>query len=283
VVTALGQHISKPLDPLNGDGTYATTPHVHPCPNASDVQAAPISHVGSALTGQHVPQYTSDHTGFSVVRNPAVLPAVGDFAYLLEDISGNSLAGIKQNGDLLNSNTNYPLLSSALTALFGHVSQTVACNPHGTTLAELGGVDLPTMQAGDANAIAVSEAAAAADAAAAQAAAIAAVPAIVTSMFSCTLTADGQLSIPTNAGKDLILQWGQCANETGGTTTAQPFNPHFPNACFGVFLSNVHDSGTTAVAAVVSGSVTQDGFSWTLGAGGEVGGSGQPYWFALGC
>jgi hypothetical protein len=259
VVSALNGHINKPL----GSG-------VHPMPNYADVGAAPVSHVGADLTLAHNPAFTSDHQGFVVTRNPANAPAFADMAYVVQDNHGNPIAGIKHNGDLLSTNTNYPLLSAALAALFGHVSQTVATNPHGTTLAELGGVDLPTMQAGDQNAIVVAEAAAAA-----------AVPGIVTSLLPCLIASPGYIAFPTG-DKKLMLQWGQCPNVTGGHNGTQVFGTEFMNACFGVMISDVWSDGHSSLPMVVDGSVTTSQFGWTTGAGSEVGGNCHPYWFAIG-
>lgn len=88
---ALSNHIGKPL------GTSET----HPFPTALQVGAAPASHVGQVLglTTSHPAQVNSDHSGFVVQRNPAVVPNPGDAAYLLTD-GTNTLAAILHDSDV---------------------------------------------------------------------------------------------------------------------------------------------------------------------------------------
>jgi hypothetical protein len=131
VVAALENHVGQKL----GVG-------VHPMPTFSEEGAAPASHVGTALDQAHDPTYTSDDKGFAVTRNPNVQPGENAFAFLLRNSDGTPVAGLKHGGDLLTSNDKYPLLSAALGALFGHVSQTSHSNPHGLTLGDLGGASL---------------------------------------------------------------------------------------------------------------------------------------------
>ncbi len=133
-LTSLAGSIAGVVSTLNGHIGRALGPGVHVMPNYADVGAAPASHVGADLTVAHSPIFTSDHNGFTVVRNPAVAPSAADFAYLVQDNAGNPIAGIKHNGDFHVVNPAYSSLSSALTALYSHVSQTSHSNPHGLAL-----------------------------------------------------------------------------------------------------------------------------------------------------
>src|SRR5665213_73799 len=81
---ALSNHIGKPL------GTSET----HPFPTAFQVGAAPASHVGQTLGfgTSHPAPVSYTHSGFVVLRNPAVVPASTDYAYEITDGS-SVLAG----------------------------------------------------------------------------------------------------------------------------------------------------------------------------------------------
>ena len=107
-IAELAAHIGAPLGLVN----------THPMPTYYQVGAAPISHVGSTFdSGQHVPTYTQDHIGFIVTRNPLVVPASTDYAYLLRDNLGNTIIAMTHAGDLATPELIYSSLSVAYAAI----------------------------------------------------------------------------------------------------------------------------------------------------------------------
>jgi hypothetical protein len=258
VVSTLAAHINQRLGP-----------GVHPMPSYSDVGAAPISHVGAALDTAHDPSFTSDHKGFVVNRNPAIAPVAGDFAYLLRTLAGVNLAGIQHNGDLLSSHAQYPLLSAALNALFGHVSQVSHANPHGLTLGDLGGADLNYVNTQDAGVLASAN----------NFTNIAV--AALTAGFQCLLQPNGYIRLPNVLG-GVIINWGLGTRYGNGATQYQTFRLPFNTACVNVQLSTIWSDGHSQAFSIDNSTITLNGFTTVSGAGSEMGGYGFPSWFAIG-
>ena len=221
VVSTLAAHINQRLGP-----------GVHPMPGYADVGAAPASHVGAALDTAHDPSYTSDHRGFVITRNPVVAPVDGDFAYLLRTLAGASLAGIKHNGDLLSTHTQYPLLSAALDALFGHVSQVSHANPHGLTLGDLGGADLDYVNTQDAGVLTASKS-------------------YTDGLFSFQASNPGYLRVGS-----IRATWGSISISCGNVDHYYGvfgFTYPFPVECWGM-LGSSSGSSRSAIIAAPSGS-----------------------------
>lgn len=150
---------------------------VHPMPTATDVGAAPNSHVGQALglSTSHPPIMNVDSGGFRVNRSGAPAastdPAYGVF-------NGTSLtAGLMHDGDVFAAKAKQfsaapkvetgdvglyagPLgsLSQIALALSQHINKTQNKNPHGLKLTDVGGVDTGYVDSQVAGAIAAAEA-----------------------------------------------------------------------------------------------------------------------------
>ena len=149
LATTITNHIGVAL------GSAAT----HPMPTASQVGAAPLSHITLPLgaTGSHPPVLNQDSGGFQVNETTATTTP-NDPAYAV-NLKGTLVAALTHQGDLittlLNSlvaapggsplNFTGPLsgLFSVAEVLTDHVNQTSgATNPHGLTLGGLGGTAL---------------------------------------------------------------------------------------------------------------------------------------------
>lgn len=144
---AFTAHKSAPL----GNG-------VHQMPTATQVGAAPASHVGQALglSTSHPPNVNADSGGFQVLRDPGAAAQAMDAGFGIL-MAGALQAGLLHNGDvyslLSKAITAYPagrdgdgaqttqtlgLLSVIASVLAGHVNKTSHNNPHGLAAADIG-------------------------------------------------------------------------------------------------------------------------------------------------
>lgn len=156
---ALTNHIGKPL------GSSGT----HPFPTAFQVGATPSSHVGLplGLPTSHPAQVNSDHAGFTVLRNPIVTPSVSDTGYAVTD-GTNTLASLNHTGDIFSAVSNAFNAqggngtggTAAFTGVLGGIGRIAAVlaehvnykshgnnNPHNLNAADIGSVDLATVNA----------------------------------------------------------------------------------------------------------------------------------------
>lgn len=112
-IAALAAHIGQPL------GSVST----HPFPTAAQVGAAPASHVGQVLglSTSHPAQVNQDHTGFTVLRNPAISPGSTDYGYQITD--GTTVkAALTHGGDI------FSILANAINASGGNGTGGTAVN-----------------------------------------------------------------------------------------------------------------------------------------------------------
>lgn len=126
--------------------------NTHPVPTASQVGAAPLSHVGLnlGLVTSHPPIINQNSAGFQVNRSGGG-GAVDDPAYGVF-VSGGSIVGLNHDGDVYSSKSaaftatpggilaSGPLAHISLIAqvLSQHVNQVSHANPHGLSAGDLG-------------------------------------------------------------------------------------------------------------------------------------------------
>ena len=265
-------------------GTVLGLSDTHPMPNYKDVGATPASHQTLDLGHAHTPTVSTQGGGFELVRAGAYTgtsnpPVEQDAAYsVLQD--GVVTAAILHDGDVFsepagvfNATPSFTgkasgplnLMSLVSKVLSQHVNRGPDTNPHGLTCPDIGAATTAYVDAAEAAAVVLADNA---------------VPAIVTSLFPVSVETPGYIKFPTNP--QLILQWGQCQSMSSSKAATQAFPIRFPNNCFGVLLSNVWVGGHSSLPMILTGTVTQQQFQWNTGQGSEVGGTCQPYWFAIG-
>lgn len=141
-------------------GSMLGQANTHPMPTASQVGAAPLSHVNLALgaVGSHPATVNSDNGGFVVNEGSTGFPGAPAFQIAL---NGAQVAAIQHNGDFnstfLNSLVYNPggsgiTFSGPLGTLFqlaqvvrDHVNQNNHANPHGLTASDIGAAGPPTV------------------------------------------------------------------------------------------------------------------------------------------
>jgi hypothetical protein len=212
--------------------------NTHPMPTAQDVGAAPASHVGQPLGISHPPLVGTSHGGFEVVRDEAVAPNSIDYAYQVEDQTG-ALAGITHGGDVWSKLANafgyggntFGLMSVLAQAFSVHAA---AKNPHGLTLADLGGASITYVDTQDAGVLAAAE------------------------LFAAGLVPQLSLRVVSvNGGKYLVLRFspnnGDAIELAYGTGTAysranQP--PGTPGANFTIPLPSTNFTPANALPSI---------------------------------
>jgi hypothetical protein len=231
---------------------------VHQMPTASQVGAAPASHVGQVLglSTSHPPEVDADSGGFEVLRDPGAAAAAMDpgFGILMANVLQS---GLLHNGDvyglLSQGITAYPgavdgdgamtttslgLMSAIASILVGHVNKVSHKNPHGITLPDLG---------------------------------------LTISYDFVANNGYIKFAMGTNV---FMIQWGTMAsvgNSAPGSTFS--FSPAFPNNCFGVYGVAVCLPGFDSGFFVLSDTPSTYGFTAYVG--------GPPsartvYWIAVG-
>jgi hypothetical protein len=129
--------------------------NTHPMPTAQQVGATPSSHQGEALglSDSHPPVAVMNQGGFRLQRDVSVPPTAGDYSFATVE-TGSTRNGLRHDGDIFSilanavsaspiapATTTGPLglISTVAKVLSEHVNQTSHGNPHGLTLADLGG------------------------------------------------------------------------------------------------------------------------------------------------
>jgi hypothetical protein len=127
----------------------------HPMPTAQQVGATPSTHQGEVLglPDSHPPVATMNQGGFRLNRDVSVAPTAGDYSFATVE-TGTTKNGLRHDGDIFSILTNAisasPIAPATTTGPLGlmttmahvlaeHVNQTSHGNPHGLTIADLGG------------------------------------------------------------------------------------------------------------------------------------------------
>jgi hypothetical protein len=230
---------------------------VHQMPTASQVGAAPASHVGQVLglSTSHPPQVDADSGGFQVLRDPGAYAAAMDpgFGILMANIlqsgllhNGDVYSALSQvvtaypgaaDGDGAMPTTSLGLMSVLAGILVGHVNKVSHKNPHGITLADLG--------------------------------------LVITYNFVAN---NGYIKFAMGSNS-FMIQWGQGVAGNSAPGTSFYFSPYFPNNCFGVYGVAVCLQGFDSGFFTLSDMPTTSGFTAYVG--------GQPdsrtlFWIAVG-
>jgi hypothetical protein len=242
--------------------------NTHPIPTASQVGAAPLSHVGQVLglSTSHPPVVNQNSGGFQVNRSSGG-GSVDDPAYGVF-VTGSPIASINHDGDVYSSKAGAftatpggslasgPLSHMGLVAqvISQHVNQISHANPHGLAAADIGAATTGYVDTAVANVLANAENYTNTQ---------------FSTGFSINKATNGWITLPTTLGA-LTLQWGHStANQNNQFVS---FNINFPTACLNATLTGIFGS-----ANIVSFGRT--GLTTNAGSGGQMQGI---YWIAIG-
>lgn len=221
--------------------------NTHPIPTASQVGAAPASHVGLplGLSTSHPPIVNQNSGGFQVNRTDSNSfvddPAFGVF------VTGTPIASLNHDGDVGSSkaqafvaNPGGALASGSLRhmsliaqVLSQHVNQISHANPHGLAASDIGAATTSYVDTSSANALATAEGYTNAQ---------------LSAGFAISKAPKGYIQLPTVLG-GLIVQWTTGVPIfNGDNTQTVTFPIAFPTACLTVQTSTQTSSTNIAKA-----------------------------------
>jgi hypothetical protein len=227
--------------------------NTHPIPTASQVGAAPLSHVGLplGLSTSHPPVVNVNSGGFQVNRSVAG-GAANDPAYGVY-VTGSRIASLDHDGDVFSNKSNAftaspggilasgPLGHMGLLAqvVSQHVNQISHANPHGLSAGDIGAATTGYVDTGDANTLSSAKNYTNAQ---------------FSTGYALVKATTGYFKMPSVIG-GLILEWGLVGGLHDGSRITFPLR--FPNAVFNITLGPI--GGTINIT-------TYDTAGFTVGA-----------------